>query len=168
MTRFLLLASSFAPLLVIFAVRLEAEHWQIAIALAVLSLISLLCLPIVLKVRRRTAAQPFRVLELRDESQQVPVYLITYIFPLVFASIDGWQALVGFAIFGLLLVVLLLRTDLAMVNPFLLVVGIRIYTVRTSSGADIVLLAERRPFIGQDLTATRLSGSTYRLKQFIE
>ena len=161
--RMLLFVTGLAPMVAIFAVRLWVTCMPAAIVLGVLALLLAALLMIALSLRRVTAPQPFRLLSVRDDSQQVPTYLLTYIFPFLFVAVDGWQDLTAYAIFSLLLVVLILRTDLALVNPLLLAAGYHLYVATTTNDQEVVVVSRTRLLPGNAILAHRLADATYRL-----
>jgi len=167
MIRTTLLFSSLSPLMAILAIRLSGHHMATAIVLTLMAFGSAALLPVVLRARGATSPQPFTIAGVKDESGQVPAYLLTYIFPFLFVTIDDWRDLAAYVVFAALLLVLLLRTDLALVNPLLLAAGYHLYAVETSAGRSVVLVCRERPMAGNQVLATRLSDSTYKLEQVL-
>ncbi|MCU1477601.1 MAG: hypothetical protein JWQ64_2294 [Subtercola sp.] len=145
----------------IVAIRLVDVQAGWALVLALVALLFALALPLVLLVRRKTTAQPFTVVAIRDESSQVPVYLLTYIFPFAFAPADSVAVLISYLFFGLLLVILLVRTDLGLVNPILLAAGIHIFVVRGQRDRSITLIAKSAPLVGSSILAHPISGNAF-------
>lgn len=168
MTRILLSLSSMAPLIGIIALRVSDGSMIWAVSLGVVAVLSGLFLPLVMVARRSVEGRPMTVSSVKDESSQVPVYLLTYIFPFAFATIENTSAAVAYAVFALLLVVLLLRTDLSLVNPVLLAAGIHSYAVTTSTGAAVTLLARAAPLPGSHILATPLAGDAFHLSKIVE
>jgi hypothetical protein len=163
-TKFALLSSSLVPIFVVLAIRLSGKQCHTAAALVVISIALTALLIVVLQARRRTTAQPFAVDTIRDESQQIPAYLLTYIFPFLFLSVGGWRDVAAFLVFALLVLILLFRTDLALVNPLLLATGFHLYSLTTTSGKCLILVAKDKPSPGQSILAVRLSDTTYKLE----
>ncbi len=107
-----------------------------------------LVLPVVIVARRKVEPQPIPVLSWRDESSQVPTYLISFIFPVAFAPSGGFEILIAYAFFGFLLFTLLARTDLCLVNPVLLAFGYRLFAGTDAVGRIVILVAKSAPVPG--------------------
>lgn len=120
------------------------------------------------RARHTTNPQPYTISSVRDESDQVPAYLLTYVFPFIFLSIANKADLLACLVFAFFLLVLVYRTDLAVVNPLLLTIGYHLYRVSTSHGTEIILLAKRRPAIGETIHAVRIADHTYKLRPAAE
>lgn len=162
-----LFLTGLAPMAVIFAVRLWGSYPASAIALAVVALCLIVLLPLALRERGKTTSQPFSVASVRDDSHQIPTYLLTYVFPFLFVSVSGWQDLVAYGVFVLLLVVLLLRTDLALVNPLLLAVGYHMYAISTTTGSELTVVSRERLLVGNRILAVKLADSAYKLDRIL-
>jgi ABC-type uncharacterized transport system permease subunit len=167
MIRSTLLFSSLSPLMAILAIRLSGDYMALAIVLTVMACGSAALLPVVLKARGATSPQPYTIAGVKDESGQVPAYVLAYIFPFLFVTIDNGRDLAAYVVFAALLVVLLLRTDLALVNPLLLAAGYHLYAVETNVGRTVVLVSRERPMAGNQVLVTRLSDSTYKLEKIL-
>lgn len=161
MTRLLLVLSSLAPIVAIVAIRLIDIQPRWAIVLGLVALLFALALPLVLLARRRIEGQPFTVVTVRDDSSQVPAYLLTYVFPFAFAPADSVAVVIGYVFFGLLLVILLVRTDLGLVNPILLAVGLHIFVMDVQRGQSITLIAKSAPLVGSSILAHSITGNTF-------
>jgi len=167
MTRILLSLSSMAPLVGIIALRVSEGSITWAIALGVIAVLLGLFLPLVMLGRRSLEARPIKVAAVKDESSQVPAYLLTYVFPFAFATVDSTAVWVAYGVFGGLLIVLLVRTDLGLVNPVLLAVGIHSYAVTTTGGAAVTVLARTAPLRGSQILATPIAGDAYQLSKVV-
>lgn len=168
MTRLLLGLSSLAPLLGIVAIRLAGTSPMWAVALGVIAVLLILFLPVILIGRRRVEPRPIAVVTVRDESSQVPAYLVTYVFPFAFATVDDVAVVLAYAVFGLLLVTLLVRTDLGLVNPILLAVGLHSYAVVTDGGKALTVIAAKAPLPASQILATPIAGATFRFRSLVE
>jgi len=128
--------------------------------LAVTAVVSLFGL---LQARSTTNAQPFTLTQVRDESGQVPSYLLTFVFPFLFLEVHDWRDVLAYLIFAALVAVLVLQTDLVLVNPLWLAAGYHLYQVQTTSDFNGILMSSRRPQTGQTIEAVRLSPSALKL-----
>lgn len=164
MTKFVLLASSLSPALWVVAIRLFENHPPASVAVFAVSIFLISMLAKAVRARDTTNAIPLTLAQVKDESEQVPAYLATYIFPVVFLSAGTKADLAACVVFVMVILVLMYRTDLALVNPLLLAVGFHMYRARSTGGVELTLLSNRRPTVGQTVTAVRLAANTYKLR----
>ena len=165
MTRILLFVSSLAPAVLIVGIRLIGldPFWGVLLIAIGIALFPLAYL--VLKARRAVTPKPVRVADVSDENFQILTYVLTFIFPFLFIDIsDMWNA-VAYVVLILFVVVLLIRSDLALVNPALLIIGYRIYAVRAEGGEELILISRLKPRRGNTLAATPISGQMYLINQ---
>lgn len=165
MTRTSIFLSSFAPLLGIFALRASHQHRWLTITLVVLMLVSTALLVVAIRVRENTTTQVIEIGDPTDESPQVPTYLLTYVFPFIFASTDRWQDAAAYAVFAALLVLLLWQSDAALINPLLLAVGFRLY-VFSRGGDRVIIVSRERLRNGSRVIAYQLSPDAYKFDSF--
>lgn len=168
MTRFFLSMSSLAPLIGIVAIRMTEVAASWAVALGIVAVLSATSLPVVMIARRQAGERPLTVASIRDDSGQIPAYLLTYIFPFAFATVDGPAAAWAYVVFALLLLVLLMRTDLGLVNPVLLAAGFHSFAVETAAGTSLTLIARRGPLVGSRIVAHPIAGETLGLGRIVE
>lgn len=164
MLKLRLLGSAFAPMFMIVALRLAKDHRIPALVLGLLSIALVFSLLTLLASREATNGQPYKLASVVDESAQVPSYLLTYVFPFIFVSPSNSFDLVAYASFVALLVVMLLRTELLLVNPVLLALGYHLLEIETSSGFRGLLLSRQRPKVGQDIDAVYWAPGALKLK----
>jgi hypothetical protein len=157
-----------APLVGIIAIRLIEVAPEWAISLGAIAVLLLLFVPAVLAARRNVEARPMTVASVRDESAQVPAYLLTYVFPFAFATVDKGSAVWAYVVFGGLLLILLLRTDLSAVNPALLAAGVHSYSVVTKAGQTVTLIARKAPLPGSEILANQVAGGVFSLSTIVE
>lgn len=164
MTKVLLIGSSFSPLLGLVAIRVAGLDPLWASALGAAAIVFGLSLPLVILARRDTEPQPFVALQVVDDSSQVPGYLLTYIFPFAFASVSSGFDVAAYLLFGLLVTVLLARTDLFLVNPLLLAFGRHVFKIETSTGRSILVVARSSPVLNASFNAHPVVGRAYLAK----
>lgn len=149
-TRVLLFVSSLAPALVIAGLRVWHVHRAVSMMLLFFGGVTFALTPIVLILRRNSGIQKITVSNIKDESSQVPTYLITFVFPFLFLPEQPNGPLaVSYVTFAAFIAVLLYRTTLVLVNPAMLIVGYRIFSVdiEGQGGAHIVSKGQLRPFL---------------------
>lgn len=162
-TKFALLASGLVPALIVLAIRLYPHHHAASMALIVPSILLIAVLARAMRARDATNAKPILILTVEDDTNQVPSYVITYVFPFLFLSMDTTADLVACIAFALFALILVYRTDLALVNPLLLVVGYHMFRA-TTAAEKLILVSKVRPLPGQTATAVRIADRTYQLK----
>lgn len=162
MTKLVILASSLVPVLAVLAVRLW-DRRLLALVLVGAAMALTILLFVALSARHHTAAQPYTIADVADESDQIPAYLLTYISPFLFLEVENTRDVIASILFGLLVLVLLLRTNLALVNPLLLAVGFHLYRVHTDAGKDMLVVAREKLLRGETFQAVTLSATTYKL-----
>lgn len=164
-TRLWLFLSSLAPACLVVGIRLLGSEWLWG---AVLLLCGALLFPVayfVLRTRRSVTPKPVKVSDIRDESYQVPTYLLTFIFPFLFIDIEDFWNAASYIVLILFVAILLFRSDLSLVNPALLMLGYHIYVIQAEGGEDLLLITKTRPRVGLSISATLLSGHTYLLNR---
>lgn len=161
MGRFWLLLTSLSPALMIASIRtFPSCQWGAAAGFFV----GVLMVPatlLLLRKRGEISSDPMIPLGVHDESDQIPAYLITFVFPFLFITESPSQAtLVAYSLFAVFLLILLYRADLAVVNPALLMFGFHVYAVEAKTGS-IYLISRRRPVVGVPVNVCRVSGDLY-------
>ncbi len=162
-TRHWLFLSSLAPACVVLGIRLLGSERLLGTAFLLCGLLLFPIAYLVLKTRRSVTPKPIKVSEIRDESYQVPTYLLTFIFPFLFIDIENYWNAASYIVLILFVSILLFRNDLSLVNPALLMLGYHIYVIQAEGGEDLLLISKARPRTGLSLSASHLSGHTYLL-----
>jgi len=161
--RFRLILSAYAPMLLMFAVRLVGDHPVLALLLAIVALASVVSLLALVRTRNALSADPFMLTAVKDETAQVPAFLLSYLLPFVTADISNTADLAVIGIFLTLVVTLAFGTNLVLVNPFLLLLGLHLYDVETSGGARALLLSHVEPRSGDTIQALPFAASGLKL-----
>lgn len=151
------LLSSYAALNFILVARLS--HWGAlrwcCLGLGVVGVGDALRLTLLAKT---TGGDEKVFVEVRDSGSEIAGYLATYLLPLLAAPNPGTGEIVGYAIYGVLIVVITLRSDLAHINPTLYVLGWKIVSVRTSAGREKYLVCRTAPRPGHLVYVTDMNG----------
>ena len=153
MLRARLVASSYAPMLFMLGIRLAADYPIWAIICAVVGFLLVVDVLALTLRRSRLAPSPFELIAVKDETAKIPAYLLTYLFPFVFLRDVNRVDLLVYCVFFLLVVVVALNTQLVLVNPFLLMLGLHLYDVETRHGLRTLLLSAEEPRVGQTIQA---------------
>lgn len=168
MTRVLLILSSLSPLIGIIAIRMVEASPIWAVSLGSVALLAAVSLPIAIFGRRAVADTPFTLVSIRDDSAQVPAYLLTYVFPFAFATADDTASFWAYGVFAALLLVLLARTELSLVNPILLAFGFHTYEVRTTGNRTISLISKTQPLPHSTFLAYQVAGSAFSFRRLVD
>lgn len=162
MLRTVLIGSSYAPMLFMVAVRLEGGHPWAAIGMSVVAVMLVIALSRMVTQRSKLSPSPYLLVSVRDDTAQVPAYLITYLFPFVFLQDVSKNDLVVYCVFMALVVVLAARTQLVLVNPLLLLLGLHLYEIETKNGTKAILLSRSTPKVGAVILAAPFAAGGMR------
>lgn len=150
-------------MLLMFSIRLINEHAVLAILLAIVGVTSVVSLLALVRTRNALSADPFVLTAVKDETAQVPAFLLSYLLPFVTANMNNKADLAVVGIFLALVVTLAFGTNLVLVNPFLLLLGLHLYDVETSGGTRALLLSHLEPRSGDTIQALPFAASGLKL-----
>lgn len=164
MTRLLLFLSSLSPGIVVASIRYigESACWGTVGVVAGALLMPLGLLTI--RSRKKTNTIPTELSSIRDETYQVPTYLITFVLPFLFVGIQDVQTLVSYVIFILFVSAILTKSDISIVNPSLLIANYRMYDVVDKEERSLTIISRTTPRITQFENLRHLSGRLYLLE----
>lgn len=161
-TRLLLFVSSLAPALIIAGLRLWDAQRHLSWALCTAGAVAFFLTPLVLVLRRNAGRHELTVADIKDESGQVPTYLLTFVFPFLFLSGQMSKPLiVAYVTFVVFMALLLYRTPLALINPAMLVAGYRVFSVNVTGEGGAYIIAKDPPLESQPCHAKRVTGGLY-------
>lgn len=161
-TRLFLFVSSLAPVFIIAGLRLFDAQRMLAVLLLVVGVVTFLLTPLVLFSRRKAGKQEFVVSNVKDESSQIPTYLITFFFPFLFSSEQMSASLVAAYVgFAALMVVLLYRTPLILINPSMLIVGYRVFSVDIVGQGGAYIISKEPPLPSQSTYTRRIADGLF-------
>lgn len=161
-TRLLLFVSSLAPALVIAGLRLLDAQRCLSVSLLVAGGVAFGLTPLVLALRRKAGRQELNVANVKDESAQVPTYLLTFVFPFLFLSGQmGTSMVVAYVVFALFMALLLYRTPLALINPAMLVVGLRVFSVEVAGQGAAYIISRDAPLPSAPACVKRVAEGLY-------
>jgi len=131
--RLRLFGGSYAPLLLMLALRFDGLVLRVAIAAAgVLFLADTARL--VLWLPRRVQPSPFIITEVKDHGSQVAGYLASYLLPLLVVPTPTVTDLLAYALFLTVVALVYVRSEMLDINPTLYVLGLRVLEVVTAEG----------------------------------
>jgi hypothetical protein len=148
-------ASSFAPLFLLMALRVNAPsiRWALVLfgAVGILGAISILA------NTSRLAPGPFRVASVADRGPDVAGYLATYLLPFVTASNPSTRDLLAYAGFIVIAAVIYVQSEMLAINPLLYVFGYRVVAITTDTNHPMFLITRAVPNPGDAVIAARLA-----------
>jgi hypothetical protein len=143
-TRLRLFVVSYAPLWLMLAFRAVAVHggwhWSnrmaLALAFALLAGWGFLDGWRLVKGTRRAGAVTFFLSNVDDQGGNAAGYLASYLLPFLGLAPTGWGDWGAYAIYLVVAGIVFIRTDLALVNPTLYILGWRVVSARAFLDAD--------------------------------
>lgn len=149
--RVVLFASSYAPLLLLFALLDSLGSGWPSVACTAVAGLSLAALAVFWSGARRLPPVRLELASSRSRDADVLGFFASYVVP--FAAAQGGTGRDRLALLLFLVVVggLYLRADLFWVNPVLGLAGVRVFEAETADGRPLLLLTRRR-FLPQRAT----------------
>ena len=144
LARFFLFLSSYFPLSLILFVLLIKTHWQAAVILLAIGLVSLTVLLLYLWSLRNTAPMRVMVAAVQRRDRDVMAYLTGYVIPFLAVPFNGWDRGIGLALFFGVIGVLYIKSNLIHVNPMLAILGYRLYEITLQDGGVHALITKQR------------------------
>jgi hypothetical protein len=120
---FLLFLGSYAPALVIFAIRSYGQSctmFVISVALTAVGVISTL---VFVTFARRRGGYRVEVVSLEPRNSELAAYVATYLLPFVTVLEGSWQEVASLAVFLFFIGLLYVRSGMLYLNPLLALLG---------------------------------------------
>lgn len=148
----LMFLSSYAPLLLILAIRFDGL-W-LRITCGVLAAIGIIGLLLLMRLHREPLDQQGRhaLTEVSGAGEGASSYLAGYLLPFVTIGNPGLTDLVAYAGFFVVAYVVTTRTGIIQVNPTLFLLGYRVDLITDERGAQRYLLSKTRDSITEGVT----------------
>ena len=115
--------------------------------------------------RRRTQPVPTELSSVRDETYQVPTYLVTFVLPFLFIELKSAETIAAYAILILFVAAILTRSDISIVNPGLLLLNYRMFDAVRSDGKGLTIIAKSAPQVSRFNNLRHVSGQVYMLEK---
>lgn len=163
MGRVYFFASALSPAIIIASIRAFALIGSWAWVGISVGILSFAMTGVLLASRGRVSARVVEAVSVRDRTLQIPSYLITFVYPFLFLSESASSyTLLAYLVFGLLLGLLLIRTDIGLVNPTLLLFGYSLFEVETEFDI-LIVISKRRLMKNEPLKVHLISRNLYIL-----
>lgn len=160
-THIIFFISSYAPLLVVFAILDTFENLVSRWVCSMVALISVGVLPWLLRGARDLHPIPIEVSRAGPRNSDTVGYVVTYLLPFIVIDSGNWPERVALFVFFAVIAVLFVRAQLFFINPVLNLAGFRIFEVETPR-RTVVLLTKRSFLASSDnIRAHRLTNDVY-------
>lgn len=164
MTRFLLFLSSLAPGVVVVSIRHLGDHTCAGVIGITMGVLLTILGTLTIRTRGKTKPLPTELAQLKDETYQIPTYLVTFILPFLFVEVKDLATIGAYAVFILLVAAILYKNDISIVSPALLIRGFRIYDAVDSEDRNITVISKSPPSVKRYENLRHLSGTVYLLE----
>ncbi|WP_125458684.1 hypothetical protein [Rhodococcus sp. 1168] len=114
--------------------------------------------------RRSIEPVPTQIDSIKDETLQIPTYLVTFILPFLFVTVDDPYNLAAYSVFMLLVILMLVRTEISIINPGLLFIGFKIFDATTREGTSVMVISKTKPRVNSTIYASPISPQTLILR----
>lgn len=168
-TKPIMFLSSYAPLLMILAIRFDGLGIQATCLL--LAVAGILGLFILMHFQHEDRSQQGRytLKDVRQAGEGASSYLASYLLPFVMIDSPSVWDLVAYGGFFFVAYVVTVNTGIIQVNPTLFCLGYRIYFVTDHEGAQRYLIGKSRAMITKDATvlASRMTNDVLLFEEVI-
>jgi hypothetical protein len=129
-SRWILSASSYAPLFALLALVTWHGHLHLAIAFLALSgFLALVLLALMLYLESVLSTWRVQLDEARGKTEELGAYAATYLLPFLAFAFDRWENVLALFLFIAFLAFIYVRARLPYLNPLLLIFGYRLVEV---------------------------------------
>lgn len=149
--RVVLFTSSYAPLLLLFALLDSLGRGWPSVLCAAAAALSLLGLAAFWLGAQRLPTASLELVETRSRETEVLGFFASYVVPFAAAQDGDTRQRLALLLFLVVVAGLYLRADLYWVNPVLGLAGVRVFAVETAQGRPLLLLTWRR-YLPQHVT----------------
>jgi hypothetical protein len=163
-TKGVMFASSFSPLLVVFALLDSFGRGAATVICWCLAALGPLLLLGVFAVARRLEGVPLVAASNQRRDADVLAYVATYLIPFLTVNAVTLRSRLAVGVFIALIALFYIRGEMYFLNPLLGVVGYRVFEVQTGAGdGSAVILVTKRRHIGDqaNLRPVPLSDDIY-------
>jgi len=136
----LLVATSLAPISLIYGISRVATSWTSCVVFVGLALVlTSVCLALLGYAGRRGASEPIQIAKSKSVDKDAVTFLVAYALPLVVPT-DRTQNVFALAAFVVVMFLVLLRLQVAHVNPLLGAFGYHFFEASPPSGESALLI----------------------------
>lgn len=165
MTRTLLFMSSLSPGVLVASVRALGQNQSLGVIGIIVGVILMPLGFITIKIRDKAKPIPTELRSMKDQTYQVPTYLVTFVLPFLFIDAKNIATLVAYAIFILFVALILSKSDISLLNPGLLLLNYRLFDATDKCGRNLTVISRVAPRMSGYESLRHLSGRVYLLEQ---
>ena len=142
-TRLILFLSSYAPLFLIIAMRGWRDSRHLAVALAIVAVLSVVVLFAFLHTAQKLSAGKVSVASVISRDGDAMSYIVTYLLPFLAVKLNDPTDLISLGIVFVVIGLLYVNSNMIHTNPVLNIVGYHIFEVQDSDGKTTALVCKR-------------------------
>ncbi|HET9342929.1 MAG TPA: hypothetical protein VFO25_08450 [Candidatus Eremiobacteraceae bacterium] len=150
--------SSYAPLMIVFAIRNPFGSEKAQFVLVALAVLSVGALVLFLNLARGLSPTPIKVSEIRSFGSETMSYVVTYFIPFFGISYANPNDIISLSLVYAVVLVIYVSENLIHINPVLALLGYHLFEITGDEGKPSTLITRRTYFrIGEDIRAVPLS-----------
>lgn len=142
-TRLILFLSSYAPLFLIITTRGWRDNRHLAVALAVIAVLSVVVLFVFLHTAQKLSADKVSVSSVISRDGDAMSYIVTYLLPFLAVKINDPTDVVSLGIVLFVIGLLYVNSNMIHTNPVLNIVGYHIFEIQDGNGKTTALICKR-------------------------
>ena len=154
--RLVLFASSYAPLLALFAILDSFGRGWPSVVCAAVAAGSVLALVVVWAMGGSSAGNWLELTSSRNRDSDVMAFFVTYVVPFAAAQDATGRTKLALAVFAIVIAALYVRSAIFYVHPLLLLAGYHVYEATTKAGVPIIVITRQRYLRQHDTLWTTL------------
>ena len=143
--------ASYAPLALIFALRSIPHHWLAVVVWGIVALVGFVDARRLVYGARRRDRRTVRLERVEDAGGAVAAYLATYLLPFIASPPTRPADVAAYTVYFVVVFVVYVRSDMAVVNPTLYVLGWRVVDAITEEGRHVLVVCKTVPTEEVDL-----------------
>jgi hypothetical protein len=137
--------ASYAPLALIFALRSIPDHWGAVGVWGIVALVGFVDARQLVYGARRRDRRTVRFDRVKDAGGAVAAYLATYLLPFIASPPTRLADVAAYTVYFVVVFVVYVRSDMAVVNPTLYVLGWRVVEGTTQDGRSVLVVCRSAP-----------------------
>jgi len=152
--RLVLFASSYAPLLALFAILDSFGRGLPSIICAIVAASSVAALVVVWAMAGSAAGNWTELASSRNRDSDVMAFFVSYVVPFAAAQDATGRTRIALLVFAVIIAGLYLRSAIFYVHPLLLLAGYHVFEATTSVGVPLILITRQRYLHQHDMLWT--------------
>lgn len=137
-------------------VRFHDDHVLVVI-FAIAAIVGLISPLVLVRSRRRSGGDPFRIADVEDRGPEVSGYMATYLLPFVTVATPNAYDLAGYGLFVALMAIIYLQSEMVQINPTFYLIRWRVYAFSSENDRRFYVITKSRPIRASTMRAWRIS-----------